>query len=347
MKTRGVVAAALGLLCATSTVSASNYVGLSAFGVDTDELRATEEGVGFRLNYGWGSHDHLKWEFQFSQTALETGAGAGTDFYQSIVGIDAAWRFLDASRWQPYLLLGIGAVYDDVSPDTQDDTNAFANAGLGLLTPPLTKNNTRLRFDVRYVHSEFTDGIQDLHYGLGVEIPLWQERVVERVVEKVVYQEVEVPVVQPAPQPTDSDFDGVVDSKDHCPSSLRGARVDANGCVIQQQVIVLNGIQFASDSARLLAGSNQQLAAVAQAMQSQPSMHVEIAGHTDSTGSYAHNQVLSERRANAVRNQLINRGVEARRLTARGYGESNPVTGNNTAEGRAQNRRVEFRVLGQ
>lgn len=345
MSLRRVVAATFGLLCAVGTVSAGNYVGLSAFAVDPDDIRTTEDGVGFRLNYGWGTHDHLQWEMQFAQTILETGTGAGTDFYQTVLGADASWRFRDATRWQPYLLLGLGVVYDDVTPDSFDDTNPFVNAGLGLLTPPLTKNNTRIRFDARYVHSEFTDGVQDIHYGLGVEIPLWQERVVERVVEKVVYRD--VPVVQPAAAPLDSDFDGVVDSRDRCPSTLRGARVDAAGCVIQQQVIVLDGIQFESDSARLLSGSHQQIEAVARAMQSQANMRVEIAGHTDASGGFIHNQVLSSRRANAVRNQLINRGVDANRLSARGYGESNPITENSTVQGRAQNRRVEFRILGQ
>lgn len=345
MRLRGVAAATVGLLCAVGTVSAGNYIGLSAFAVDPDEIRATEDGVGFRLNYGWGSHDHLQWEMQFSLATLETGSGAGTDFYQTVLGADASWRFLDATRWQPYLLLGLGVVYDDVTPDSLDDTNAFLNAGLGLLTPPLTKNNTRIRFDARYVHSEFADGLQDIHYGVGVEIPLWQERVVERVVEKVVYRD--VPVVQPAAAPIDSDFDGVVDSRDSCPSTLRGSRVDSSGCAIQQQVIVLKGIQFASDSAQLLPGSHQQIQAVAQAMQSQLNMRVEIAGHTDASGGLLHNQVLSARRANAVRNQLMNRGIAADRLSAHGYGESKPVTENNTPEGRAQNRRVEFRILGQ
>lgn len=333
------------MLSVTTIVSASNTVGLSVFGIDTDTVRLTDDGVGFRINYGWGKHDHLKWEAQFAQTALETGAGAGTDFYQSLFGVDVSWRFRDATQWQPYLLLGLGVVYDDVTPDTADDTNGFANAGLGLLTPPLSSNNIRMRFDARYVHDEFAGGVQDIHYGLGIEIPLWQERVVERIVEveKVVYRD--VPVVQPAA--VDSDFDGVADSADRCPSTLRGARVDAAGCAIQAQVIVLNGIQFSSDSARLLAGSNTQLNAVAKAMLSQPNMRVEIAGHTDSTGGFVHNQTLSARRANAVRNQLINRGIASHRLEARGYGESNPITENNTAEGRAQNRRVEFRVLGQ
>ncbi len=74
---------------------------------------------------------------------------------------------------------------------------------------------------------------------------------------------------------------------------------------------------------------------------------VEIGGHTDSQGSDTYNLRLSESRANAVRNYLIQRGVEATRLIAKGYGESMPIAPNTTREGRAKNRRVEFKVISQ
>jgi len=70
----------------------------------------------------------------------------------------------------------------------------------------------------------------------------------------------------------------------------------------------------------------------------------EIAGHTDSRGADSYNQTLSEARANSVRTYLMSRGVAAARLTARGYGESEPIDTNGTVAGRAANRRVEFRV---
>jgi outer membrane protein OmpA-like peptidoglycan-associated protein len=72
---------------------------------------------------------------------------------------------------------------------------------------------------------------------------------------------------------------------------------------------------------------------------------VEVGGHTDSVGSEAYNQGLSERRADAVRDYLMSKGVKASRLTARGYGESRPVASNDTEEGRAENRRVELVVI--
>ncbi len=78
-----------------------------------------------------------------------------------------------------------------------------------------------------------------------------------------------------------------------------------------------------------------------------PNLKIEIAGHTDSTGSATENQRLSEARANAVRDYFLSRGVNAERIVAKGYGDSQPVAPNDTEEGRAKNRRVEFRVLGK
>jgi OOP family OmpA-OmpF porin len=72
---------------------------------------------------------------------------------------------------------------------------------------------------------------------------------------------------------------------------------------------------------------------------------VEVAGHTDSVGSEEYNQGLSERRANTVRDYLASKGINASRLTARGYGEGRPVASNDTSEGRQENRRVELVVL--
>jgi OOP family OmpA-OmpF porin len=108
--------------------------------------------------------------------------------------------------------------------------------------------------------------------------------------------------------------------------------------------IVLRGVNFAFDSAAIDAASGVVLDVAAEQLRGCPNVMVSVEGHTDSVGTDAYNMGLSDRRANAVRNDLIGRGVSASRLTAVGYGESQPVASNDTDEGRALNRRVELKT---
>lgn len=142
----------------------------------------------------------------------------------------------------------------------------------------------------------------------------------------------------------DSDGDGVVDSKDACPGTPAGVKVDAKGCEIMAKAISLSGIYFRTDSAELKSESIAVLDATADTLNANPGVGVEIAGHTDSQGDAGYNQGLSQRRADAVRSYLISKGVNGSRLSAAGYGETQPVADNGTSEGRAQNRRVELRI---
>lgn len=108
--------------------------------------------------------------------------------------------------------------------------------------------------------------------------------------------------------------------------------------------IVLRGVNFAFDSAEIDAASAGVLDVAAEQLQGCPNVAVSVDGYTDAIGTEAYNQALSERRANAVMGHLVDRGVSATRLTATGFGESNPVASNDTAEGRALNRRVELKT---
>jgi OOP family OmpA-OmpF porin len=145
----------------------------------------------------------------------------------------------------------------------------------------------------------------------------------------------------------DSDGDGVPDGIDRCPDTAADVNVDAWGCERAGLLTlplprVLAGVRFEPGSVRLLEGSTEALDRAAQALQSFPEDHFEVAGHTDSEGSADENRTLSQRRAEMVRAQLIARGVSPDRLTARGYGEERPLADNGTEEGREANRRVEL-----
>lgn len=108
---------------------------------------------------------------------------------------------------------------------------------------------------------------------------------------------------------------------------------------------VLVGVNFGLGSVRLKSEAYPVLFHAVQVLLSNPELQVEIEGHTDNIGSEKSNVRLSEKRANAVRNYLVARGVAASRLAIVGYGESRPIADNKTASGRAMNRRIQFRIL--
>jgi outer membrane protein OmpA-like peptidoglycan-associated protein len=108
------------------------------------------------------------------------------------------------------------------------------------------------------------------------------------------------------------------------------------------QSIVLEGIVFASGSANISPESQEILDKAYNTLKAYPDIVVEIRGYTDNTGNRGFNLKLSERRAVAVKNYLVNKGISADRLIAKGYGPENPIADNSTAEGRRKNRRIEF-----
>lgn len=112
----------------------------------------------------------------------------------------------------------------------------------------------------------------------------------------------------------------------------------------QQQNWTLFGVNFEFNKSTLTPEASPILEHAVEMLKENPDLKVEIQGYTDNVGSDAYNQKLSEARANTVKDYLTQKGIEASRLTAVGFGKSNPIADNNTAAGRAQNRRVEFKV---
>jgi OOP family OmpA-OmpF porin len=142
----------------------------------------------------------------------------------------------------------------------------------------------------------------------------------------------------PSGCPFDSDHDGVFDDLDKCPNTLEGSKVNKEGCIVS---ITLN-VKFDPDQSRIKEEYDPSLERFALFMGENPSLKVEIQGHTDNVGPPEVNLKLSEERAQAVRRLLIEKfGISQERLTAKGYGQDFPLTTNETPEGRAANRRVE------
>jgi OmpA-OmpF porin, OOP family len=159
----------------------------------------------------------------------------------------------------------------------------------------------------------------------------------------------EAPAPKPAPRNEeplwiDSDGDGVPDHLDQCPDTPAGALVDDVGChlVLTETVNITLHVEFDHDSTTVKQGYLPEIQEVAQVLTQYPGAEVLLEGHTDSTGSATYNQNLSVARANAVMRVLISEfGIGAERIRTSGMGESQPIADNGTAEGRAQNRRVE------
>ena len=158
------------------------------------------------------------------------------------------------------------------------------------------------------------------------------------------------PVTPEAPKPQatcadlDDDGDGVNNCDDKCPNSVAGQAIGPDGCPVPL-TIDLKGVNFDFDKDTLRPDAEAILAEAVSILQKYPQLKVEVAGHTDSVGTEQYNQGLSERRAATVYNYLTNAGIDAGRLVGpNGFGESRPLDTNDTAEGRAKNRRTELNV---
>ena len=151
----------------------------------------------------------------------------------------------------------------------------------------------------------------------------------------------------------DSDGDGILDVDDECPDEAEDfdGEADEDGCPEQTRVtcteIELEGtVNFATDSDVIQSSSFALLDEVVGIMQANESIRlIEVGGYTDDRGSAQYNQELSQRRTESVVTYLRNAGVDRDRLSARGYGEANPIATNSTPEGQAANRRVEIKIL--
>jgi OmpA-OmpF porin, OOP family len=153
--------------------------------------------------------------------------------------------------------------------------------------------------------------------------------------------------------PSDLDKDGVVDQKDECPDVPEETGGDGDGCPDVPQIVLESGririhgkIVFEVNSAEVLSKNSKTLDLLAELLKQNTQIkRVQIEGHTDDTGEAGFNQQLSVERAAGVQHALVQRGVEAGRLTIKGIGMTRPLASNETEEGRARNRRVELIVL--
>ncbi|EIT68280.1 OmpA family protein [Hydrocarboniphaga effusa] len=271
-------------------------------------------------------------------------------------------------------LYAIGSVQygrtDDLPGSLKNYDSVVYGAGLGYLYK-LTDAGTALRTEVLYRWDTHDDGdagykdFGDIVGNIGLMIPFGGVPQPE-----VTASNTEPAAVVPVAAEGDEDGDGVVDRLDRCPGTAPGTTVDENGCPLPAPVapppscktpapgeaitlegcaagdtIVLQGVTFEFNQARLTANAKTILDGVADALTARAEIRVEVGGHTDSRGSDSYNQKLSENRAQSVMQYLIGKGIDAGRMSAKGYGESHPVADNETDDGRELNRRVELKIV--
>lgn len=351
---------AASLLIAPMLSSADDhfYGALMGSVVINDPSRALDEGYGAHALMGWKLNPKVALEPNLFWHSSDNETGSG-DVNTYGVGLDVNVL----GNGLPFYLVGVGGRKEDF-PGFEEEL-IFVNAGIGMTVPQLSQGSTRLRAEARWIgvfddqtvaddrfHNDFRINVGLMFggsAGAAVEADADQDGVADSRDQcpksapgaTVDARGCEAKAVVAA---KDTDGDGVVDAADECPGTAKGLSVDARGCV-KLEGFVLKGVSFDPGSANLKAGAKGILDnAVAALNKSPAAVSVEIGGHTDSTGNPANNQKLSQARADAVRAYLISKGIKAETLTAKGYGSDKPVDDNKTAAGRANNRRVEFKV---
>lgn len=298
-----------------------------------DDSLAQEIGAGYRLN------DRFSFSAIYSQYTTDQKSGGDVDLKS--YRLDA---FYDLSPWNgeltPYLVTGIDELQE--KPDggeKRNDTRMNMGAGVRKALTP----NLSLQGDIRAVRSldyNQTEGMFNvaLNWTFGrASQPAQNTSEVAQITRETVASKQPIPAV-------DSDQDGVQDTVDLCPATIPGATVDQQGCVPMEEINLL--VTFGFDSDTISTGATSMISKVGDFMTRYPDVKIRIEGHTDSSGHKDYNQTLSTRRADAVRQSLIDQyQIDSHRIESIGLGEVEPFTSNMTKEGRKQNRRVVAEVI--
>ena len=298
-----------------------------------------------------GKHLSEAINLELNLNGSQIGGGVGrSDLSLYGASLDVLTVMNRGGRVEPFLSFGAGALQAERSPGS-NATNLMGQVGAGMFIKAWESGDgsrsfaLRPELKVRWDDDGVPDTNRDYLGLLGFQFSFGSPPA------KPVEAPPPAPEPPPAPPPPppppppgDQDKDGVLDNVDKCPDTPPGVAVDAFGCT-RKGSITLEGVTFEYNSARLKPESRTALDAVATDLKKYPRLEIELQGHTDDKGSDAYNLKLSQQRADSVRTYLLDQGVPAGQLTAKGYGESQPIEDNKTEAGRARNRRVVMYVL--
>lgn len=313
-----------------------------------------ERKVGANLSAGYQFDNPWAVEFmyQYVSTKMDT-VRPKADMKINYGHLDALYTFntFQGSGWAPYAVAGIGRMSYNVRGFDKWDTTLNMGAGVKYAFTP----RFQFRMDGRY-----TLGTAHVDSGASLNMALvlvlgnhYTHGATEKAVTEPVQEQPAAIEEQPKVIETvvvDSDGDGIPDHLDQCPDTTPGAKVDENGCYIlltENHEFTLN-VVFGLGSAVISADSKDDVRDLAKFMKEYPNTEVTIEGHSDSTGSATLNKRLSQQRADAVKQSLVDEfGIKQERLTSVGYGSEQPIADNATVDGRAKNRRVVAKVQAQ
>lgn len=334
----------------------SGAVGYHFFDSDRglDDTEFYGLGFGYVINPKWTIE---AWITDGGEADADSNTGSDTDF--SSYRLDALYHLPKFGAWTPYVVGGIGRAEFDASGSSEQDESQI-NLGLGLKRA--LSNNWNIRTDFRAIDnidqgSDTDDTGTDFALQLALTYAFGHSAAAPVTVVKAVDTDGDgvVDTADLCPNtpsgvtvnsrgcPLDTDGDGVYDYKDQCPGTAANLKVDNVGCPIKlmDSVEITLAVQFDTNSSVVKPQYYDDIKRVAVFMSQYEGTQVVVQGHTDSRGSAAYNESLSQRRAAAVAQVLINQhGVSASRVSAKGFGESSPIASNDTKEGRAENRRV-------
>lgn len=335
--------------------------------------RDSDNGEGYAFSAGKALNKYWGLEFGGFWQQFDADNGGATNFRELGGNLDAMFFYSRDRAFSPYVSLGGGAMKNKNKTANVEDTDPFGTLGVGFFKYFGDDSRYGVRGDVRYRYVD-----TDIP---GLDNSLW-EPVVKVGLVAALGPKPEGEAYTGSPDsdgdgvpddadlcpntprgvkvdskgcPVDSDGDGVPDAIDKCPGTPKGVRVDSSGCPKGDTGEGPNrrfeDVHFEFDKSDLTDYARAILDNASKAIgglsQKYPSLKVDVSGHTDWIGTDAYNQALSERRANSVKQYMVRKGVDSRRINTYAYGESKPVATNETDEGRAQNRRAEVRTRGE
>lgn len=353
---KGVQMKKVAMLCALAAPLAAQaadevghwYVTPQIGGISVDNDRALEDKDWL---YGLAIGKHLSQaistELNLNGARLDGRAGSNLSLYGATLDLLAVAN--RGGAVSPYISIGAGTARNERSPGS-NATDAMAQAGVGLFVNLWENADGSSSFALRPdLKARWNDAgaegtLVDYVGTLGFQFSFGTPAARPAAAPPPAPPAPTPPPPPPPPAPTDNDQDGVLDNVDRCLDTPAGVAVDAYGCT-RQGSITLEGVGFELNSANLTQASQSVLDVVAADLKKYPRLSIELQGHTDSSGSDRYNLELSQKRADSVRNYLLAQGIASSQLTAKGYGESQPVADNTTNEGRAANRRVVMSVV--